>query len=171
MSPLRKRMIEDMTLAGLALGTRQAYTQAVHRLAARYGTDVRESYTSHRSPNESADIVERDLAELGARLLVNVVDQMSEGEVPSELQDFIVLQLRAEDHTGRRADRLDPARDLHSQPGARPVYAWPHAYTYLQGKRLIVLKTRVETEAADAEPGTVVDASGEAIHVAAGHGG
>ena len=36
MSPLRERMIEDMTLAGLALGTRQAYTQAVHRLAARY---------------------------------------------------------------------------------------------------------------------------------------
>jgi hypothetical protein len=36
MSPLRKRMIEDMILAGLALGTRQAYTQAVRRLAARY---------------------------------------------------------------------------------------------------------------------------------------
>jgi Phage integrase, N-terminal SAM-like domain len=36
MSPLRERMIEDMTLAGLALGTRQAYTQAVRRLAARY---------------------------------------------------------------------------------------------------------------------------------------
>jgi integrase/recombinase XerD len=28
MSPLRERMIEDMTLAGLALGTRQAYTRA-----------------------------------------------------------------------------------------------------------------------------------------------
>ena len=27
MSPLRERMIEDMILAGLALGTRQAYTQ------------------------------------------------------------------------------------------------------------------------------------------------
>ena len=36
MSPLRERMIEDMILAGLALGTRQAYTQAVHRLAARF---------------------------------------------------------------------------------------------------------------------------------------
>src|ERR1700749_581329 len=35
MSPLRERMIEDMILAGLALGTRQAYTQAVRRLAAR----------------------------------------------------------------------------------------------------------------------------------------
>ena len=36
MSPLRTRMIDDMTLAVLALGTRQAYTQAVRRLAARY---------------------------------------------------------------------------------------------------------------------------------------
>jgi hypothetical protein len=36
MSPLRERMIEDMTLVGLAHGTRQAYTQAVRRLAARY---------------------------------------------------------------------------------------------------------------------------------------
>jgi hypothetical protein len=36
MSTLRERMIEDMILAGLALGTRQAYTQAVRRLAARY---------------------------------------------------------------------------------------------------------------------------------------
>jgi phospholipid transport system substrate-binding protein len=34
MSPLRERMIEDMTLAGLALGTRQAYTQALRCLAA-----------------------------------------------------------------------------------------------------------------------------------------
>lgn len=36
MWPLRERMIEDMILAGLALGTRQAYTQAVRRLAAHY---------------------------------------------------------------------------------------------------------------------------------------
>jgi site-specific recombinase XerD len=36
MSTLRERMIEDMTLAGLALGTRQAYTQAVRRLAVHF---------------------------------------------------------------------------------------------------------------------------------------
>ncbi len=36
MSPLRERMIEDMTLAGLALGTQQIYIQAVRRLAAHY---------------------------------------------------------------------------------------------------------------------------------------
>ena len=36
MSPLRARMIEDMTLAGLAVGTQKLYAQAVHRLAAHY---------------------------------------------------------------------------------------------------------------------------------------
>jgi site-specific recombinase XerD len=55
MSPLRERMIEDMTLAGLALGTRQAYTQAVRRLAARY----------RRSPDQlSEDEVRGYLLEL-----------------------------------------------------------------------------------------------------------
>ena len=36
MTPLRARMIDDMTLAGLALGTQKIYTQAVRRLAAHY---------------------------------------------------------------------------------------------------------------------------------------
>ena len=36
MSPLRTRMIEDMTLAGLAAGTRQIYIQAVYKLAKHY---------------------------------------------------------------------------------------------------------------------------------------
>ena len=36
MSPLRERMIEDMTLAGLAVGTQKIYTQAVYRLAEHY---------------------------------------------------------------------------------------------------------------------------------------
>ena len=34
---LRRRMIEDMTLAGLAAGTQQAYVGAIRGLAARYG--------------------------------------------------------------------------------------------------------------------------------------
>jgi hypothetical protein len=36
MSPLRARMIEAMTLAGLAPGTQTVYIQAVRRLAAHY---------------------------------------------------------------------------------------------------------------------------------------
>jgi hypothetical protein len=36
MTPLRLRMIEDMTLARLAAGTQAIYIQAVRRLAAHY---------------------------------------------------------------------------------------------------------------------------------------
>jgi integrase/recombinase XerD len=36
MSPLRARMIEDMTLTGLAQGTQRVYVSAVRRLAAHY---------------------------------------------------------------------------------------------------------------------------------------
>jgi hypothetical protein len=36
MSSLRARMIEDMTLAGLATGTQKIYIQSVCRLAAHY---------------------------------------------------------------------------------------------------------------------------------------
>jgi hypothetical protein len=45
MSPLRARMIEDMTLAGLAEGTQKIYIQSVRRLAAHY----------HRSPDELSE--------------------------------------------------------------------------------------------------------------------
>jgi len=36
MSPLRKRMVEDMLLAGLAASTQSVYVEAVRRLAAHY---------------------------------------------------------------------------------------------------------------------------------------
>jgi integrase/recombinase XerD len=36
MTPLRKRMIEDMTLAGFVARTQDVYLQAVRRLAAHY---------------------------------------------------------------------------------------------------------------------------------------
>jgi integrase/recombinase XerD len=36
MTPLRNRMIEDMTLAGLAAGTQSNYIHAVRRLAVHY---------------------------------------------------------------------------------------------------------------------------------------
>ena len=36
MSPLRVRMLEDMSLAGLAKGTQKLYVSAVYRLTAHY---------------------------------------------------------------------------------------------------------------------------------------
>lgn len=128
------------------------------------------SVTRPIDPNETSDIVERDLAELGAPLLVGVVDRMSEGEVSQELQDFMMCSYAPK--VTREEGLIDwslPAIYIHNR--VRGLYPWPHAYTYLNGQRLIVLRTHVEDGTTDAAPGTVLDASGDAIHVAAGHGG
>jgi len=60
-----------------------------------------------------------------------------------------------------------PASFIHNR--VRGLYPWPHAYTHLERVRLIVLKTRVERETANAAPGTIVEISRDAIHVATGH--
>ena len=70
MSPLRERMIEDMTLAGLALGTRQAYTQAVRRLAVH----------CRRSPDQ---LSEEEVHQLPARVAQT-------GRGARDVQDWIV---------------------------------------------------------------------------------
>jgi methionyl-tRNA formyltransferase len=121
-------------------------------------------------PDETSDVVEHDLAELGAALLVTVVDQIAAGTAREEPQD---------DAASTYAPRLTkeeglvdwtlPARAIHDR--VRGLYPWPHAYTYLDGTRLILLKTRVEDGRRDAVPGTVVAVTRDAIHVATGDGG
>jgi methionyl-tRNA formyltransferase len=128
-------------------------------------------------PDDTSDVVERDLAELGARLLVEVAARFAAGAVErGELQDFMVCSY-AQRLTKEEGliDWALPAVFIHNR--VRGLYPWPHAYTYLDGARLIILKTRVEDEPpeegphADAPPGTVVEVSRDAIHVATGHGG
>ena len=63
-----------------------------------------------------------------------------------------------------------PAVFIHNR--VRGLYPWPHAYTYLDGQRLILLRTHVETGAPSAlAPGTIVEVSRDAIHVTTGQGG
>ena len=121
-------------------------------------------------PDETADVIERDLALLGAGLLLEVVQQIAAGTVREELQDFMVCSYAPK--VTKDEGLIDwtlPALYIHNR--VRGLYPWPHAYTYLDGIRLIVLKTRVEDAPTRARPGTVVDLSRDAIHVATGHEG
>ncbi len=120
-------------------------------------------------PDDTSEEVERDLAELGAPLLVDVVDRLAEGPVEDERQDFMIASYapRLTKEEGL-VDWTLPAAFIHNR--VRGLYPWPHAYTYLDGHRLILLKTRVEEEAASEPPGTVVAVTRDAIHVATGHG-
>jgi methionyl-tRNA formyltransferase len=119
--------------------------------------------------DESSDVIERDLAALGARLLVEVVDALAAGPVSETPQD---------DRLATYAPRLTKEEGLidwnasvaalHNQVrGLRP---WPAAYTTLDGARVVVHQARRgEKLGGNVVPGTCVHAS-RVIAVACGDG-
>jgi len=121
-------------------------------------------------PDETSDVVEQDLAELGAELLLEVIEDLVAGRAVEEPQD---------DHLSTYAPKVTkdeglidwtlPALAIHNR--VRGLYPWPHAYTYLDGERLILLRTHVAADAGNQPPGTVVDVTGGVIQVATGQSG
>jgi methionyl-tRNA formyltransferase len=99
-------------------------------------------------PNETSEVVERDLAELGAALLVRTLDELAAGrarEVPQDdAQATYAPKISREDGA---IDWRQRARAIHDQ--VRGLHPWPHAYAFLDGARYVVRRTRVaQTEAA-----------------------
>jgi len=66
-------------------------------------------------------------------------------------------------------DWTQPSIQIHNR--VRGLYPWPHAYTYLNGERLIVMRTHVEPGPSSELPGTIVDLTGGLLHVATGDSG
>jgi methionyl-tRNA formyltransferase len=121
-------------------------------------------------PDETSDVIEPDLARLGASLLVEVIDQLAAGTAREELQDFMLCSYAPK--LTKEEGNIDwtlPASYVHNR--VRGLYPWPHAYTFLDGTRIIVLKTRVADAPTNAPPGTVVEVGRDTIHVATGHAG
>jgi methionyl-tRNA formyltransferase len=118
----------------------------------------------------SAD-VERDVARIGARLLVEAVDAIADGRASETPQN------EAEATYAPKIDKADgvidwsrPAVDIHNQ--IRGLHPWPHAYAELQGERTILLRSEVEPAlpGTRAEPGTVLDAHADQFRVQTGNG-
>lgn len=126
---------------------------------------------THRDigPDETSSEVEHDLARLGAPLLLETVDRLALGDAREEPQDdasaTYAPRITKDDSA---IDWSRPARDLHNQ--VRGLHPWPHAQTYLDGRRLIVLRSSVMNEATDAPPGSIVVARGDDLAVATGAG-
>ena len=119
--------------------------------------------------DETSDIVERDLAHLGASLLLHVIDDLAAGRAVEEPQNDS-LSTYASKITKEEGliDWTLAATDIHNR--VRGLYPWPHAFSYLNGARLIVMRSHVAPEPTSADPGTIVDVSSGAISVATGHG-
>jgi methionyl-tRNA formyltransferase len=159
-APVHRAVIDGMTETGVTIMRMVAALDAGAMLA---------KVVRRIGPDETSEEVERGLSTLAVPLLLSVVDRLAEGPVDDEPQD---------DSKSTYAPRLTkdeglidwalPALSIHNR--VRGLHPWPHAYTYLNGTRLIVLKSRVEEGATIDAPGTVIDASGDGIHVATGHG-
>ncbi len=138
-------------------------------------------------PDETSDVVEAALAELGANLLVQVVEQIADGTAREEPQDparaTYAPRLTKEEGL---IDWSQPSSGIHNR--VRGLHPWPHAYTFLDGARLIVRRSRLDPadlegrrrvsegprryeDKTPALPGTIVDVTRDAIHVATGGGG
>ena len=120
--------------------------------------------------NETSEAVERELGELGAALLIDVLNAIEAGTATEEPQDQV--QSTYAPKITRDDGLIDwqlPALAIHNR--VRGLYPWPHAYTWLDGSRVIVLRTHVEAGTTSADAGTVVDVTRDALHVATGHGG
>jgi methionyl-tRNA formyltransferase len=121
-------------------------------------------------PDETSDQVERDLAAMGARLLVDTLEELANGRVREELQDDSAANYA---HRLTKADGsvdwTQPAPRVHDL--IRGLHPWPHAYTFLNGRRFILLRSSVVSgAAAEAGPGTIIEAHSDALTVATGAG-
>jgi methionyl-tRNA formyltransferase len=130
-----------------------------------------EKATRPIGPDETSDVIEEALAGIGAGLLIRVLDQIAEGTAHEEPQD---------DASATYAPRLtkeeglidwsNPSLAIHNR--VRGLYPWPHAYTFLNGARLIVRRTIADLEgprrSPEFQPGTIVSVTPDAIHVATG---
>jgi methionyl-tRNA formyltransferase len=98
-------------------------------------------------PDETSDEVERDLARIGARLLVAVVDQIAHGTAQEEPQDeakaTYAQRLTKDDGV---IDWSWPAIRLHNL--IRGLHPWPHAFSFLHEKRCILRRSAIESPGA-----------------------
>lgn len=123
----------------------------------------------HIGPDDTSTQVEQDLAGLGADLLVRVVDAIADGTaVPVEQDHSAATYASKLEKADGVIDWTLPASVLHNR--VRGLQPWPMAWTSLDGRRLIVQRTRLATPPAPCgdRPGTVVGVIDDAIRVCTG---
>jgi methionyl-tRNA formyltransferase len=120
-------------------------------------------------PDETSEDVERALSRLGAPLLVSVVDALSAGPVPGAPQDdgaaTYAHRITREDGI---VDWTRSAEAVHNL--IRGLHPWPHAFTFHRGQRLILRRSEKGSPDPFSGPGTILEASGDRLHVATADG-
>jgi methionyl-tRNA formyltransferase len=121
-------------------------------------------------PDDTTTIVESLLAIQGADLLVKTIDAIENGTANETPQDESQVTYAPKLSKGEGLiDWSRPATAIHNL--VRGLWPWPHAFTYLDGVRYIVHRSRLSPHAANAPAGSVIAASTiDGLHVACGNG-
>jgi methionyl-tRNA formyltransferase len=122
-------------------------------------------------PDDTSVEIERDLASLGAGLLVESVNDLADGRAFSVAQD---------DEGATYAHRLEKtegpidwawsAQVIHNR--VRGLQPWPMTWTWIEGRRLIIVQTKLvaDVPASSEAPGTILQVTKDSIAVRSGDG-
>jgi methionyl-tRNA formyltransferase len=120
-------------------------------------------------PDQSSEELERALATAGAQLLAGTLDDIAAGRNHDTPQDAAAAtyapKLTKEDG---RIDWAWPSVRIHNL--IRGLHPWPHAVAFVEGRRLILHRSRLAAARSTEAPGTVLDAAGDRVRVATGDG-
>lgn len=136
------------------------------------GMDTGPVVATARTPIGAEDTTEElfaRLSTLGAELLLEVVQQMEQGEVQAVPQDAALASYAP--LLSRDIERIDWSMDaaaLHNL--IRGLNSWPGCHTYFRGKRLKLWESRLLEGESKAAPGTVVHCDNRGLTMACGSG-
>ena len=120
-------------------------------------------------PDETSVEVERALAELGAPLLMNVVEDLAAGRATETPQDHSRATYAPKiTKTEGAIDWRRPAAEIHNL--VRGLQPWPLVTAWIDGARYLIHRTSLTGRPTSAPGGTIVEAAGGHLAVAAGDG-
>ncbi|NOZ63852.1 MAG: methionyl-tRNA formyltransferase, partial [Caldiserica bacterium] len=121
------------------------------------------------SPRDTAFTLEQRLSEQGARMLLETLELIKKGKPPRRPQVGIPTYASLLSKKTGKIDWEKSAREIYNL--VRGLNPWPTAYTFLNGKRLILWKIDVVAEEdRGGEPGEVIEIEKERVIVATGKG-
>jgi methionyl-tRNA formyltransferase len=120
-------------------------------------------------PDATSPEIEALLAERGAALLLDVVEQLAAGAAVETPQDDAKATYAAKIlKTEGPIDWSLPAVRIHNL--VRGLQPWPLASTTVNGLRFLIHRTAIADQSIEAVPGTIVRADGDTLAVGTGDG-
>ena len=151
-------------------GERESGVTIMHMAKAMDAGDIIAQAVTPIDPDETVETLHDRLAQMGAGLLVEVVEQMKNGTATRTPQDE--SQVTYAPMLSRELSPLDwtrTAKQLHDQ--VRGLIPWPATTTdIIGGQPVKVFEVEETGEETRAKPGTIVAAGKQGIDVACGDG-